>query len=191
MAWLEVGGIALEGLGLLVAIVGLRTRFRDFARPGQSEFDPVKRATRHGVDAFSSSVRRRWNRLRGRPNFVNLGTATMVQAPATMKGRMRIGWSPLPTGRSNKPALAELDQRTRRIWDSLADLQEQVEDETERIDGQVGHVRTQLEAEVSRLEDQTRRLATGDVTLQYVGLGMVAIGLLIQAGAAAVSAASP
>lgn len=187
MAPLQILGIGFEGVGLLVALYGLRARYREFAPEGRSAFDPAIQASRRTADRLvkrtSAGIR---SILRRPPKVEAHAGSAHGTASASIRARGRAGFGPLPTGRSNKPALTELDRRTRELLERVSDLRDALGDEAARIVGDVEVVREELRAEVQRLEKQTRRLATGDVGLQYVGFAMIAIGLVLQGIGAAI-----
>jgi len=187
MGWLQSLGIGFEVVGLLVALYGLRARYREFAPEGRGAFDPTIQAARqtarrlvHWTSARIRSI------LRRPPKVEALAGVAHGTAGGSARLRGRVGFGVLPTGRSNKPALADLDRRTRELLERVSDVRDGLEDAAARIDADVEAVRVQLRVEAERLEEQTRRLAIGDVGLQYVGFAMIAVGLILQGiGAAA------
>jgi hypothetical protein len=185
---MQILGFLFEGVGLLVAVYGLRERRREFAPPGRGAFDPAivsaRRRTSHLVTAVGERVRR----ILRRPQRIVVGTATLhLGSPGSVKLRGRAGFGPLPTGRSNKPALAELDRRTRVLLDRISDAQEAIQDQAEKADGDLGALRTEILDKAERIEARVQRLATGDVALQYTGMAMIGIGLVLQAIGAALA----
>ncbi len=165
---------------MLVALYGLRARYWEFAPEGRGAFDPAIQSARQAARTIFQSIAARVRSiLRRRPKVVvAAGVALTVGGSATARGRT--GFDPLPTGRSYKPAMAELDRQTRQLLERVTVVEEALEDGTARIDGEVEAVRGELRSEAERLHEQLSRLATGDVALQYVGFAMIAIGLILQ-----------
>lgn len=163
---------------------GLHTRYRAFAPEGRTELDAAMGAGRRAARKLAAWAQPRVDRLLRRQRAVvgHAATGTMTMS-ASLHGR--VGFGPLPVARSNKPALAELDRRTRMLIDRTSDTSDRLEDEAARLDKEIAAARAALQEGVRALGDKVRQLAIGDVALQYGGLAMIAIGLALQGFGAA------
>lgn len=182
---LQVLGICLEGAGLLITFYGLHSRYKAFAPEGRSELDAAIGAGRRAVRKLTTWAQPRVDRLFRRRRAV-VGYAATGQITMSANVRGRVGFGPLPVLRSNKPALAELDRRTRMLIDRISDTSDKVDDEAARLEKEIAAARAVLQEDVSALGDKVRQLAIGDVGLQYGGLAMIAVGLALQGIGAAV-----
>jgi hypothetical protein len=175
-----VSGIGLEGVGVLVAVYGLHATYREFAPPDAREWDPLGDTARSRARTALREFRLIAGRLLRRPPRIETHAGVAhATGGGSIRARGHIGYGPLPSG--IEASIAELEGRTRQLLGKVSALEEARYDESARHEADMSAIRVSLEADVSDLREKIRRLATGDVTLQYVGLGMVGVGLVLQA----------
>jgi hypothetical protein len=177
---LSLFGWFLEGVGLLVTLLGVVTTFRK-AAPDSPLFDVQRRAVRRLRDRATATLRRL---LRRRAPQV-VGVVTIESQLTAFKARARVTYGPLSlAGRPKVADLAaatrELERRTNIAWTTLTELREKVDDEVERLDTAEHDLERRILERFGQLDEQARQMATSDVEVQVVGLGLIAAGFIFQ-----------
>jgi hypothetical protein len=169
-------GILLEVVGVAVAAIGLARTWGEFG-PGDEGLVPVKQLAR-GARRHLAAVARRVG-LKPRGKVVGMGA--VVTGSGSVKARGRMQFRSLPADIDTPEALAELDDRTRRLMTIVSDVRDATVDEKERAEAREDGLAEELETATQHLESQDRRVAIGGVRLEALGLFLVALGLLMQA----------
>lgn len=89
------------------------------------------------------------------------GETPFVQRAPSVKARGRVQFRTLPTGVDVTAAIAELDDRTRRLLTTMADTTERLDDDVEAIRGSVDHLAGRVTTEIGRLGVEDRRVTAG------------------------------
>jgi hypothetical protein len=171
-------GLALEGLGLVVASWGLYRTFRE-AAPGESLVDPVRSRAVRSRDRLRTILAEAVRRLTRRPRQTIVGVGMVNAAGVAFRARARVSYGPLKLA-DLTAATRELERRSKMAWDKLTDLDEKVADEIERLDAADRAIDERLTERLAKLEADTRRVTVGDVRIQLVGLFLIGLGLILQ-----------
>jgi hypothetical protein len=171
-------GVVLQVAGVVLAGAGLWQTWRQFGPP--EGLLPARRLLAEAWSGLKDLSRRVATRLgvkrKGRTEDLR---ATMAGA-GRMSGRVRVSFRSLPSDLPVRDALAELDDRTRRIAEQLANLQEAIADERGQAERRHEDLADQLRATRAHLEERDRLVAVGGVRLEALGLFLVGLGLTLQ-----------
>jgi hypothetical protein len=170
-----IGGL-LEALGILVAGIGLRKTWREFAPAGEHLLDPVSEL----LQSAASSLRVRLDRVLGRPRPV-----TVTPGPASLEirafePRVVVGYAPLPLDVETADAIAQLDGRTRDLVNQLSNVEDRLGTKLGRIAESVTALDAREREDIASVQTQDVRIATGGIRLEVAGLTLVGGGLLLQ-----------
>jgi hypothetical protein len=169
-------GLALEVLGVVIALWGIVRVNREFA-PDEGLFDPIIAQVRHhGARAIA-----RLRRLLGKPVRHELRGSITASAYIAGRIRGRKGFGRLARVWDAPAALTELGARVNELSERIYDERDQREDEVARLGGEIRALGDRMTAEDARLDERIRRVATSDVRLQLGGLACVIVGIGLQA----------
>jgi hypothetical protein len=174
---LNLAGISFQIVGLVVTAYGLAKTWRNYKPEGVGFLDPPVRWRRDTFRRIASLVSRfSW---RGRRRSVTFeGHAGAVSSTSASLGRGRVGFPPLP--RSAKAAIAELDERTRKLMDLVSDTLQRCDEESDRARLEIVALGTRLEQDIARLEQHGIGVAIGGIRTAATGLCFVALGVVFQ-----------
>ncbi len=172
---LEGLSLAFQAAGLLIAVIGLWRTWSEFA--GEGLLAPLIGRIRVLLAPAESWLRR----LLGRPKtaWIHAGDAVTFEDSAT--ARIRVGYPELPSGTSQRVAIAELDRVLRHLIDTVTSHQEQTDVSLGELRQQATDLHEELHGIVLDLIAQDRHIATEGLRLELVGLALVAVGLVFQA----------
>jgi hypothetical protein len=179
--FLTVAGVLLQLIGALVALRGLIKTHDAFADKS------VRTLTGEAMErrrAWLAAFMRRL--LRRRQNVViGVGAAEMV----SMMGRARavVTWGPLTTDTTD--ALRELDRRTRDLSTRIDQLDVRVEENDDAGKAALKELRSDLENTAQQANEAVRSAAIEGLVGEAVGLVLVIIGGILQAGGALITTA--
>lgn len=168
-------GIVLEVLGLMVTAIGIHTTWQANAQ-GEPFARPVAEAVKRAGWWMNARLPRRLRRAR-----------TTTVYPDSSRHEMRagfvgveIGWEPLPTDLPVEEALARLDERIRDVHADYQKADHAIHDKLEehrRRDDELGGRIEQLAGQV---QETARVLRVEGLRGQAVGIGLLAVGLVLQ-----------
>jgi hypothetical protein len=168
-------GIGLEVLGLMVTAVGIRTTWHANAQ-GDPFARPVAEAVKRAGWWLNTRLPQRLRRTRSSSVHPASGSA---EAKFGFVG-VGIGWAPLPKDLPVDQALARLDERIRDVDSRYqkADhaIQARLEDQRRR-DDELGDRIEQLAGQV---QETARLLRVEGLRGQAAGIGLLAVGLVLQ-----------
>jgi hypothetical protein len=180
---LSLAGVVFEIVGLIITGWGAWKTWREFApREAGGIADPVVLPLRERwlrTRSLAARIVRRLTSRQAAPVHVVVGTAALSLG-AAISARGRVQFRILPDDLDIHEALAELDERTRRLMTSLSDVSDRRQDEAEATRGEIRELANRLDAAVGSIDVLTRRVAVGGIRLQFVGLTVVALGLVMQ-----------
>lgn len=175
-------GLILEGLGVIVAVWGVHVRFREAEGDGHNEWDPLTASlsllARRGWHSVETAFRRVLRRPRSAQHVT--GSGMIVQGAGSVRARGRVGYGRV-TLSNHELALHELARRTQELSGRVADVRDHADDEIERLEAALGDLRQALLGAIVELREEHRRVASADVRVQLVGLGIVGVGIMLQA----------
>ncbi len=122
-------------------------------------------------------VVRRLVRRPAPPKNVEMGVSLVGRGSIALKAS--VGFPALPEG-DVPAAIADLDERTRRLVNRIAQAEEKLEAAVDRAQHQTSMLAARIDSEIARLDQQGRRVAIGDARLAASGLFLVLLGLLVQ-----------
>jgi hypothetical protein len=172
-------GWLLEGIGLIVSIAGVIAFGRE---PSDTPlFAPQRHALRRLRDRNVAALRR----LTGRRRSVVAQAGLAEGLAVSLRARGRVTYGPLQLPKRPKvaevaAAVRELERRSNIAWTSLTDLREKVEDDVERLAAADTELEARIAARLAESAQRAGQMATHDVEVQLIGLGLIALGFVIQ-----------
>jgi hypothetical protein len=167
-------GVALEVIGVAIALTGAWQTWRDLADPGEQPWSPLVRAGRRTARKISDATRR----LLRRPRNIRVEVGGTITAVGSLRARARVGYGPLPG--TTGAAIGMLGKRSRELREALSDEQDAREDAVERLEKSIAETGERAERS---LDDYRRSAATSTLDglrLQFIGFPIVLFGLLLQ-----------
>ena len=166
------GGLILQVAGLVVTATGVRRTWREFA--AEPFWSPVIQRARGLWERIVARVRRVFRR----PQIVFGEAAGEIRMAGTALGR--VGFRTIPEDGPVADAITELDERTRRLLDQIADLREQGDEELRTLRSESRSLREEVARVVKELGEMDREVAVSGLRLEAAGMFLIALGVVFQ-----------
>ncbi|HVM31442.1 MAG TPA: hypothetical protein VM305_11810 [Candidatus Limnocylindrales bacterium] len=183
-AALLVLGLGLQLIGAVLAVLGLRKTWRQFAPSDASLGEAIWREVSVMAREAWTRTRQRLDRfldrlLRRRRNVV-VNVEGALMAVGTLNATVIRGYGPLP--RAAKAALPVVHERLNELRGELDTLAGRLGGAT----GEMERIEKRLDEAKQALEERDEKIAIGGIPLAVAGLSLVAIGVVAQLVAEAV-----
>lgn len=178
---MSVLGMSIEGLGIILAIAGVASTWREFSDEGIILDSDIVQNLRLRTRAIVRGAGSLFRRLRGYPPNVIVGSSHGSSvARATLSGEGHAGYAPLDPALDTRSALAALDSRTRELGTMLAAETGKRVEEDDSLRSEIDELGTRVDRSVDELGQKDQRIAVGGLRSALVGLILVLIGLGVQ-----------
>lgn len=168
----------LQAVGVVVAGIGLWKTWHEV--PGERFFGP---AIARGAAIWrraSGPVARFVRRLLRRPRNVVVTPGTAKMQLNTFRARARVQFGELPTDVDSATAIAELDQRTRRLMTFVTDVDERTTDDADAMREELAGAAERLASGLREVDERARRVIVGGVRWEASGLFLVGLGTALE-----------
>lgn len=179
--FLTVAGVVLQLVGAVVALRGLIKTHDAYADKS------IRTLTFELLNRWRGRIVVAVNRLLGRRQHVVVGAGASIGMGGAFRARAIIGWGPLP--KRTADALAELARRLGYLKDRIDALDERMADAAEEQTAAMKQLREDLEKAAKDAVEAVRSAAIEGLMGEAIGLGLVILGGLLQAGGALIPAA--
>lgn len=168
-------GLFLQVVGLVVTSMGLGRTWREFA-PEPFLRPVVQRAQ----STWARAVIRLRRFFKRPPSFTVEAALELNEAGDALLATGRVGFGTIPDDRPVADAITELDQRTRRLLDQIADARQHHDGEFKTFRSDLGSLQGEVRRVEAELAESDRRVAVSGLRLEASGLLLVAGGVLLQ-----------
>ena len=177
----NVVGVLLQVVGAIIALNGLIRTHDAFAKRSIAAIatDKAERVR----DQAGAVLRRLLRRQR---TIALTGTANLSLG-GSLRARAIVGWPSLDSKLKTRPAIDELDRRTRDLNIRIAGLDEKVADAGEKVASDLAAIRKALDEGDERIADLVRHAAIEGLAREAVGLFVVVMGGVLQAWGALIA----
>jgi hypothetical protein len=173
----EAAGI-VQLVGLMIMAYGVWRTWEDFGPPGHIWGPPlaaIRAALQRLIDRLGGWVRR----ILRRPARGEAAAGMAEGVGVAVDARARVIHPPVDPS-DPRAAIGVLDGRVRQLTQSLADLQERVQDEGTASRAAADELSERLEREVADLRARDQRVAVGGIQWETLGLLVTGAGLVLQ-----------
>jgi hypothetical protein len=174
-AWVFGVGIGLEVVGLLVTGRGIWTTWRANAQGELMTAPVVNVAKRVGWwlnDRLPPRLRR------GRVRQLEVHDSLTISESSTVG--LATGWSPLSPDLTIEEALAELDTRISQVAATHQAADHAIHQRLEELGRHDGELGTRIDQVEAQVQETARLLRVEGLRVQAVGVGLIAVGLMLQ-----------
>jgi hypothetical protein len=162
-------GLVCNVMGVVLAAWGIRLTW------GEHSDEPFWRPASEAGRRLRRCVRR----LFGRPVTQTLAVDAAVLSLSGAEARLEVKWGPLPDDPAEQ--VTEIERRLHNVHRAVQDLQHNLVTERGDRESADEHLRGDMDRRLRAVESVAHSVAVSGLRLEAVGLGLVAVGTVLQA----------